>query len=62
MAKVVKLPAPEYLLTCQYCNGHHFYIWLSSPDNDDFSEYECTNEDCGARFTFGDVEAFLNDD
>ena len=60
MAEVVEFPQIEFLLTCKYCGEHEFYIWLGSPDNGDFSEYECTNPDCGTRFTFGDLEIFLN--
>ena len=62
MTKVVKFPEIEYVLTCRYCGGRYFHIWLGSPDSSDFSEYECTDPDCGARFTFGDVEIFLNEE
>ena len=56
MAEIVEYPQPEYVLRCQYCGNHSFFIYLNSPDNEDYKEYECTNQECGAVFTFSEIE------
>ena len=59
MGEIVTYPQPEYILRCQYCQGHAFFIWLNSPDNTDYKEYECA--ECGATFSFSDLECIIDD-
>jgi hypothetical protein len=61
MGEVLKYPTPEYILTCKHCRSNAFYIWLGSPDPDDYDQYECANEDCGALFNFIDLECAVDD-
>ena len=48
---------------CQKC-GSGVLIPLSDYGRDgatiEYKAWVCTNPDCGTRFTFGDVEVFLN--